>query len=174
MKKLSLILSSVLLVFLVGCNTVPPVDYTLTQVPSVDRKDVELVSVTVGYVPKTRNNTIQTNHLVPPAWKEALLDAFNRSLIFSDDQERKISISVKIDEYDLPIAGFAMTTTCGAIYEVMDRSNGEIVFNERIGSSGTVPMDFAFAGIIRASESINRCGRNNIYEFINKLDSSNL
>ena len=56
---------------------------------------------------------------------------------------RKISISVKIDEYDLPIAGFAMTTTCGAIYEVMDRSNGEVIFNERIGSSGTVPMDFA-------------------------------
>ena len=33
-----------------------------------------------------------------------------------------------------------------------------------------MPMDFAFAGIIRATESINRCGRNNIYEFINKLD----
>ena len=174
MKKLNLILSSVLLIFLVGCNTVPPADFTLAQVPSVDRQDVELVSITVGYVPKSRNNTIETNHLVPPAWKEALQDAVNRALLFSDYNERRVSISVKIDEFDLPAAGFAMTTTCGASYEVMDRSDGKILFYERITSSGTVPMDFAFAGIVRATESINRCGRNNIYGFLNALDGSDL
>lgn len=174
MKKLSLILCPMILVLLVGCNTVPPADFTLAQVPSVDKKDVELVSITVGYVPKSRNNTIETNHLVPPAWKEALLDAINRSLLFSDDKERKVSISVKIDEFNAPAAGFAMTSTCGASYEVMDRSNGEVLFYERIASSGTVPMDFAFAGVVRALESVNRCGRNNIYRFLNKLDGSDL
>ena len=68
--------------------------------------------------PKARKEKrkIETNALVPPVWKESLQDAINRSLLFSDESKKKISISVKIYEFDLPFAGAAMTTSCGIVW----------------------------------------------------------
>ena len=45
---------------------------------------------------------------------------------------------------------------------------------ESISSEGVVPMDYAFMGIIRATESMNRAVRNNIADFINSLESADL
>ena len=161
--------------FLTGCgSTIPPLDFTVRDVPTVTRQDVELVSVTVGYVPKTKGMKIETNHLVPPSWQSALEDAINRSLVFGDDKERKVSISVRIDHFDLPAAGFTMTSNCGAVYEILDRSSGDLIFDVRIFSSGSVPTDYAFVGVVRAAESINRCARNNISEFLTKVGESSL
>ena len=174
MKRNSLILTTLIIMLLAGCSTMPPADFTVQNLPSVERKNVELVSITVGYVPKTGGVTLDTNHLVPPAWQTALQDAINRTLIFSDDKERKITISVRIDHFDLPMAGFAMTSDCGAIYEIMDRLSEEVVFRERVYTSATVPVDYAFAGVIRVQESINRCARTNIRDFIVLLDQRDL
>lgn len=173
MKK-NLILSLFAIIALAACNTIPPLDMTLVSVPDVDRKDIELKSITVGYVAKQRGVTIETNHLVPPAWETALEDAVNRSLIFGDDKERKITISVRISHFDLPAAGFAMTSDCGAIYEIMDRSTGDIIFTTDVRTSGTTPMDYAFAGVTRVQESINRCARNNIAVFLQRLDQADV
>lgn len=174
MKKIYILASSLLLLILTSCSTIPPADFTLQEIPSVSKKEAEVVSVTVGYVPKERGMTIETNHLVPPAWQTALEDAINRSLIFSDDQERKLSLSVRIYHFDLPAAGFTMVSDCGAIYEVLDRNSGDVVFSERLMTSGSVPMDYDFVGLVRASESINRCARNNIRDFLIALDNSNI
>ena len=35
-------------------------------------------------------------------------------------------------------------------------------------------MDYAFMGVIRATESMNRAVRNNIADFINSLESADL
>ena len=174
MKKQNIILAVFFAIILAGCTTMPPLDMTLQNIPSVDRQDVELKSITVGYVAQTNKTTIETNHLVPPAWEMALQDAINRSLIFKDDQERKITISVRINHFDVPAAGFAMVSDCGAIYEITDRSSGETIFSEGVRTSGTVPMDYAFAGIIRVQESINRCARANISSFLSALDGSDI
>ena len=174
MKNKTLIGITLSAIFLVGCTTMPPLDMTLQSIPNVTQKDVELKSITVGYVAKTRGVTIETNHLVPPAWETALEDAINRTLIFGDDKDRNITISVRIDHFDLPAAGFAMVSDCGAIYEIIDRSSGEIIFTQSIRTSGTTPMDYAFAGVIRMQESINRCARNNISSFISQLDSTDI
>jgi len=174
MKKIYLLLTSTLLLFLTSCSTIPPADFTLQEIPSVSKKDAEMVSITVGYEAKKRGMKIETNHLVPPAWQTALEDAINRSLIFSDDQERKFSLSVRIYHFDLPAAGITMVSDCGAIYEVLDRNSGDVVFSERIYTSGSVPMNYDFVGVVRASESINRCARNNIRDFLISLDNRNL
>jgi hypothetical protein len=174
MKKNNLIITGVILILLTGCTTMPPADFTVENIPTVDQKDVELKSVTVGYVPKSRGVTLDTNHLVPPAWETALQDAINRSLIFGDDKDRYITISVRIDHFDLPAAGFAMTSDCGAVYEIMDRSTGKTIFSERVLTSGTTPIDYAFAGIIRVQESINRCARANITNFLTLLDQTDI
>lgn len=172
MKKNNLIYASLVVLLISACNTIPPLDMTLTSIPDVDQKELELKSVTVGYVAKTRGITLDTNHLVPPAWETALEDSINRSLIFGDDKDRNITISVRINHFDLPAAGFAMTSSCGAVYEIMDRSDGNIIFTTDIRTSGTTPVDYAFYGVIRMQESMNRCVRNNIGTFLNKLDAA--
>ena len=174
MNKRNLILTSISIIMLSACNTLPPLDMTLTAIPNVDQKDVELKSITVGYVAKTRGITLETNHLVPPAWQTALQDAINRSLIFGDDKDRNITISVRINHFDVPAAGFAMTSDCGAIYEIMDRSTGNIIFSTDVRTSGTTPTNYAFAGVIRVQESMNRCARNNIGIFLDRLDDAQI
>ena len=98
----------------------------------------------------------------------------NRSLIFKDDAEKKVSISVRIFEFDVPFAGFAMVTTTGAIYEITDRDSGEIAFSERLSTSGRVEANEAFSGLTRAMESANKAVRNNIQKFIDAAEQANL
>ena len=67
-----------------------------------------------------------------------------------------------------------MSTRVAAIYEIVDRASGDLLFAESISSEGVVPMDYAFMGVIRATESMNRAVRNNIADFINSLESADL
>ena len=102
-----------------------------------------------------------------------LSDKFPIVSVFND-KDRNITISVRINHFDLPAAGFAMTSDCGAVYEIMDRSTGNIIFSTDVRTSGTTPTDYAFAGVIRAQESINRCARNNIGIFLDRLDDAQI
>jgi|TARA_B100000315_G_scaffold102271_1_gene93798 ABC-type phosphate/phosphonate transport system substrate-binding protein len=171
---LSLFLSGIFLI--TSCTTIPPLDFTIPNVYISDnRQDAELKSLTVGFAPKEQQTVVQqTNATLPPIWKEALEDAINRSLIFTDDASKKVNISARIFEVNPPEIGLAMTTWVGALYEVIDRSNGEVLVSEKIRTSGTVELSFAFEGMIRARESVNRAVRANIQEFISVLEKSAL
>ena len=170
LKKIVII--GVLMLTIGGCTTLTPVDFGLEDVQIAEnRQDAEMVNLDVSYVPVTRGVKIETNHLVPPAWETALSDAIYRSLLFEDDSENKVSVSVRISHFDIPAAGFEMVSDCAAIYEIMDRATGEVVFTQEISSEGRTPIDFAFAGVIRMQESINRCVRENISSFIEVVGS---
>ena len=168
-------------VLLAGCTSVPPIDFTVESVGMVSsRKNVELVSLTVGFAPQSQQKKVNTYALglimtnqVPPTWKEALQDALNRSLIFIDDADKKINLSVRITEF--AVTGLAtVTTTVTAIYEIVDRKNGDLIFAQEISAQGVVPVDFALYGNARLAESYNRGVRNNIAEFINILEQLDL
>jgi hypothetical protein len=164
-----------LVILLSGCVSVPPVDFTVQDVGMVSqRKDAELISMTVGFAPQAQQKKVEANATIPPVWKEALQDAINRSLIFQDDASKKINLSVRISEFDIPGAGFSMTTKVTAIYEIVDRSNGDLLFAQEISSEGVVPTDYAFAGVTRMVESWNRAVRNNIADFINTLEQADI
>ena len=173
-KYKTLTLISIIL-FLVGCVSQPPVDFTVQDVGMVDnRLNAELLSLTVGFAPQGQQGRVEANATIPPLWKESLQDAINRSLIFRDDQPMKVNLSVRITEFDVPSAGFAMTTKVSAIYEIVDRSNGDLLFAQQISSEGVVPLDYAFAGATRMVESWNRAVRNNISDFIIQLGQTDI
>ena len=158
-----------------GCVTVPPVDFTVQDVGMVeDRKNIELKSLTVGYASQLQQGKLEADATIPPVWKEALQDALNRSLIFKDDVSTKVNLSVRITEFDIPGGGFDMKTKVSAIYEIVDRANGDLLFAQKVSSEGVVPLDYAFTGVVRAVESWNRAVRNNIADFINLLSQSDL
>ena len=75
-------------------------------------------------------------------------------------------MAVKILKFDTPDFGAGMTTHASARYEIIDRSDGSIIFTTDISTSGVVPFDYAFNGLVRIHESINRSVQNNIIEFV--------
>ncbi|MBA7934099.1 UDP-N-acetylglucosamine acyltransferase [Klebsiella sp. RHBSTW-00215] len=75
---------------------------------------------------------------------------------------------------DVPSFGMSMTTKAVARYEIINRSNGDIIYTQDIESTGTVPASYAFVGVVRARESINRAVQNNITQFLQALESIDL
>lgn len=173
--KIIAVVAIIAMSILTGCTSVPPVDFTVQNVGVVDnRKNIELKSLTVGFAPQSQQSKVKADASIPPLWKESLTDALNRSLIFMDDMDKKVNISVRITEFDIPSMGAAMTTRVSAIYEIVDRSNGDLLFTQQVTSEGVVPFDYAFSGMVRAVESWNRAVRNNIADFINILDNTDI
>jgi len=172
-KKIALLVAIAFLT--TGCVSIPPVDFNVQDVGMVkNRKNVELRSLTVGFAPQVQQKVVEANATIPPIWKSGLTDSLNRSLIFQDDQKIRVNLSVRIVEFDVPEFGSDMVTKVGAIYEIIDRGNGALLFSDLIESEGVVPFDYAFLGAARAVESWNRAVRNNIADFINRLDMTDL
>lgn len=158
-----------------GCASNPPLNFSVPNVGVAGKKvDADMRSLTVtlarpdeakGKVPAAAQRE------VPQMWESALTEALNRMAIFSDNSPRKVSLAVKILELDIPAFGASMTTTTTARYEIIDREDGSIIYTQDFQSSGVVPMGYAFAGVIRARESINRSAQNNIAQFLQALET---
>ena len=171
--SLKLCVLVVVLLALGGCASAPPLDFTVQDVGTLqNRKEAELRSITVGYATKSQTGkNIESDAGLPPIWKEALQDALNRSLAFKDDAALKVNLSVRIVEVDAPAMGASMTTKVGAIYEIVDRATGDLLMAETVMSEGVVPIGYSLLGFTRARESVNRSVRNNIADFIAKLET---
>ncbi|MBC3381800.1 UDP-N-acetylglucosamine acyltransferase [Serratia fonticola] len=91
--------------------------------------------------------------------------------IFKDNSENKVSLSVKVLALDIPSFGVTFTTKTIARYELINRADGGIIYTQDISSVGTVSPGYAFAGIVRARESINRAVQNNITQFLQALET---
>lgn len=162
--------------FLAACETVPPLSFSVPNVGVSQKKiDAEVKSMTVTIArpdEKTGNLPFGMGaENVPQLWQTALTEALNKMTIFQDDAAKKVNISVKILKLDPPMAGASMTTVTAARYEITDRKTGDIIFTQDINASGTTPFDYAFMGLIRARESINRSVQNNISLFLQALET---
>lgn len=173
MKKFVAI--GLLALLMVGCASNPPLNFSVPDVGVAQNKvEADMRSLTVTFArPDEAKGKIPAaaQHEVPQMWESALTEALNRMAIFSDNSARKVSLSVKILELDVPAFGASMTTETTARYELIDREDGSIIYTQDFHSAGVVPMSHAFAGVIRARESINRSVQNNIAQFLQALET---
>jgi len=106
-------------------------------------------------------------------WKTALEEAFNRMAIFKDDSPKKVSLAVKILKFQT-LSAFPATHT-SARYEIIDRSDGSIIFTTDISASGEGRFKFdLFADDPVGSQSvdgINRSVQKNIIQFLQALET---
>lgn len=158
-----------------ACNPPQPLNFSVQNVqPSPVAIDADMREVTV--TPGAPNE--RTGPLPPvvatltTTWKEATTEALARTAIFNDNSHRHVNLEVKILKFDAPAAGITFPTDTEARYTLIDRSSGAVIYSRVISAQGTTPMDFAFAGVIRARESINRSVQNNIANFISDLEHS--
>lgn len=175
MKLTNFIITACFAVLLTGCGSIPPLNFSVPNVGVSQKKiDAEVKSMTVTIArpdEKTGDLPVGMEQLVPQLWQTALTEALNKMVIFQDDAPKKVSISVKILKLELPGAGASMTTQTAARYEITDRKTGDIIYTQNISSSGTTPFDYAFLGVARAQESINRAVQNNITQFLQALET---
>lgn len=160
---------------LTACQSVPPLNFSTPNVGVSQKKiDAELKSMTVTIArpdEKTGELPMGMETIVPQLWQTALTESINKMAIFQDDAAKKVNVSVKILKLDIPGGGFSMTTETAARYEITDRKNGDIIYTQDILSAGVVPMDYAFLGLTRQRESINRAVQNNITQFLQALET---
>lgn len=175
MKLQNLFVAAITAVFLSGCAQMPPLNFSVPNVGVSNKKiDAEMKSMTVTLArpdEKTGDIPAGMEQVVPQLWQTALTESLNRMVIFQDDATKKVNLSVKILKLNVPGAGASMTTETAARYEIMDRKTGDLIFTQDITSSGTVPFDYAFMGLIRMRESINRAVQNNITQFLQTLET---
>ncbi len=160
-----------------GCQSMPPLNFNPPNVGLASRKiDAEIKNVIITVArPDEKKGALdfgfQYSQDIPQLWKSGLEDALARNVLFSDDSQRKVNLTVKILKLDMPTAGISMTTDSIARYELVDRSDGTIYFTSDIAASGTTPADFAFNGAVRATESLNRAVQNNITSFLQQVET---
>lgn len=174
MRIVNTVACLVLAFFLTGCASVPPLNFSVPNVGVSNKKiDAEMKSITVSLArPDEQKGDIQAGmEGVPPLWKSSLEESLNRMAIFKDNSENKVSLSVKVLALDIPSFGVTFTTKTIARYELINRADGSIIYTQDISSSGTVSPGYAFAGIVRARESINRAVQNNITQFLQALET---
>ncbi|MEQ4644683.1 UDP-N-acetylglucosamine acyltransferase [Providencia vermicola] len=172
MRKLLLICFSI--IALSGCQSVPPLNFVVQDIqPSKHKIDAELKSISVSLAsPSEKKGDIEAGmEVVPAFWKSALEDALAKNSIFKDDVTKKANLSVKVLALNAPSFGAEMKTISIAKYQIIDRANGEILYSSEITSDGIVPFNYAFLGVVRARESVNRAVQNNIKKFLEQLDS---
>lgn len=173
MKKTLAILSVAFV--LAGCQSAPPINFSVPNVGYSTKKiDAELKSMTVGIAradEKTGDLPAGMETLVPQLWQTSLQEALNKMAIFNDDASNKVNLTVKILKLDIPSFGAGMTTEVAARYELLDRKNGAVIYTQDISSKGEVPYDYAFSGVTRVRESINRSVQNNITQFLQALQT---
>lgn len=160
---------------LAGCQSVPPINFSVPNVGySTKKVEAELKSMTVSIAradEKTGDLPAGMETLIPQLWQNSLQESLNKMAVFNDDAPTKVNLSVKILKLDIPGAGFSMTTETAARYEILDRKTGAVIYTQDIVAKGEVPMDYAFAGVTRARESINRAVQNNITQFLQALET---
>ena len=153
-----------------------PVNFSAPNIGvSSTKLDAELKSLTVSVArPDEATGEIDPGIGVHAGlWKNALEEAFNRMAIFKDDSPRKVSLAVKILKFQT-ISAFPAAHT-SARYEIIDRSDGSIIFTTDISTSGEGPFKlepFADDAVgSRSVDGINRSVQKNIIQFLQALET---
>ena len=158
-----------------------PVNFSAPNIGvSSTKLDAELKSLTVSVARPDEGGEILISpfHSLPISfhaglWKTALEEAFNRMAIFKDDSPKKVSLAVKILKFQT-ISAFPAAHT-SARYEIIDRSDGSIIFTTDISTSGEGPFKlepFADDAVgSRSVDGINRSVQKNIIQFLQALET---
>jgi hypothetical protein len=167
----SSILFILLLLSLSACVGMrPPINFSPPNIGvSSTKLDAELKSLTV-----TVARPDEATGMIDPViaayaglWKTALEDAFIRMAIFKDDSPRKVSLVVKILKFN----NLINIHHTSARYEIIDRSDGSIIFTTDVSKTGEGPLVLSLDENYMVVDSINRSVQNNIMQFLQILET---
>ena len=176
---------------LAGCAQpqVPPLNFSVPNIGLSARPvDAEIGSLTVTlgrpdelvglfdweYIDDTGGGAITA------AWQNAMQEALDRTLIFRDGGSKRVSVAVKVLKLELSRDWDFTESSAEAVarYEVIDRTNGDIVYTQEIAASGVLPTDWAgdllapsHTRQVKIREVVNRAVQNNISLFLRAAET---
>ena len=92
-------------------------------------------------------------------------------VVFRDDAMRKVNLMVKITRFEPAESGIDMVANAEARYDIVDRSNGDIIYSQNVSTSGKMTMGENINGLARIIEATNIAVRNNIATFLQSLET---
>ncbi|MGH8419967.1 MAG: UDP-N-acetylglucosamine acyltransferase [Pseudomonas sp.] len=174
-KKMVILLA--LGALMTGCVSAPPTNFSVPNVQQAKAKqafDLRAVSISYGLPNEIKGEIPTYGEGFPVLWEKSLTEAINKAGIFTDDADEKVNIFVKILQLDPPAGGITMLTPSRARYSIVSRRTGKTLFEKEIYTEGSVSGGYAFSGLVRAKEALNRSVQQNIAEFIESLSAVKL
>ncbi|MBK5541460.1 UDP-N-acetylglucosamine acyltransferase [Pseudomonas sp. TH05] len=175
--SMRVLIGALAVAFLAGCASPPPLNFSVQGLePSTQKIDADLKSISVSFAgpSETRGEIPSSGEGVPGLWESSLREGVNRIAVFDDDSARKVNVFVKITELDIPGGGVSMTTKARAIYQIVNRKTGKVIYEREVSNIGTVSGTYAFYGVTRLKESINRAVQENIRIFLEAISTVKL
>jgi len=137
--------------------------------------DMEVKSVTVVIADKAnQTGEVRMNATFPPLWRDALQNAIDQAGLFKDDSPRKITVAAVIKKWKFNPTGFSNTTDVEADYSVIDRSNGQRLFEKDITNSASATAGDTWNAQARLIKLWNKAAQDNISAFVQALQASKL
>lgn len=130
---------------------------------SVATKEEQRGDLQVGFSGNEYEQSFRTT------FKEGLEEALARSAIFNDESPNKLSLSAKVLKFDSPGNNTQSLTYMTVRYEFLNRKTGQTAYVVEINSVGSVPLSYAFPGVVRFTEGRNRAVKANIEKFLENL-----
>jgi hypothetical protein len=160
-----------------GCATkfqqvnLVPVGITRSSAPF----DLELKTVTVAIAaPDLQTGNVRMNATFPPLWRDALQNVIDQAGVFKDDAARKVTVAAVIKKFDFNPSGFSNTIKVEADYSVVDRSNGQILFEKDITNSASAGAGDEWVAQNRVIMLWNKATQENIRTFVQALKESGI
>jgi hypothetical protein len=146
-------------------NLVPP-NVTRSQQPF----DLELKTVTVVIADKpSQTGKVMMSATFPPLWRDSLQTSVDRAGLFKDEAAKKVTISTLITRFEFNANGFSNKVDVDATYSVVDRSNGNKIFEKNVSTTASSDVGKTFNARERLINLWNQVTQENISIFISAL-----
>jgi hypothetical protein len=144
-----------------------PANVTRSQQPF----DMELKTVTVVIADKPSNTgKVMMSATFPPLWRDSLQTSVDKAGLFKDDAAKKVTISTLVTRFEFNDVGFSNTVDVDATYSVVDRSNGNTIFEKSISTTGSNNAGKTVNARERLINLWNQVTQENISIFISALE----
>jgi hypothetical protein len=174
---IKLIKLTIVCVLLAGCQTTPmQVNLVPTGITrSASPFDMEVKSVTAVIAdPSKQTGEVRMNATFPPLWRDAVQNAIDEAGLFKDDSTKKVTIAVLIKKFKYNPTGFSQTVAIDADYSIIDRSDGQKLFEKDITNSASANAGDTWNAQERVIRLWNKATQENITSFVQAVASSNL
>lgn len=158
---------------LTGCQALPEVNTTVTNVPmSTQKINAQLGNVTVVIAEQDERRGYMRPEVsaLTPQWGSSVVDALTQSGVFTSSAQHVWNVRVKILQLNYTRnADLSVTTHVIASYEVIDPASGELKWIRGISTSSTASYQEAIVQSTRERLSLNRAIQANISQFVQLL-----
>ena len=127
------------------------------------------ITVTLAPPGETQGRLPPDADFAPPAWNNALREAFFKSALFNGDSRRQLDVAVGITSLEAPPPSITANATAQARYRITAPNAVAPLFDSMITTTGSSTYDGSKSQKTMRDEAVSRAVQNNSATFMNRL-----